>query len=1204
MRRRYLYLLCLLCACMATVHAQDSIRHRVIFIGDAGEIDKAQKAVIPEAAAHILTGKTTVMYLGDNVYPKGMGLPGSPEENTTQQILRSQFQPMRSKGATVYFVPGNHDWDRMGPLGLQKIQQEWSFLNAQNDPLLQMVPANGCPDPVELNVSDSLTIIAFDSEWWLFPYNKTNPEAGCSCNSKTEVTEKIEELLYKNRYKMILLASHHPFQSYGHHGGYYSWKDHLFPLTSVNKNLYIPLPVIGSLYPLLRSTFVSPEDMPSPVYKSMIRQIDGAFDEFPNVVHVAGHEHGLQFIKKDNQVQVVSGAGAKEAYVKKGRNALFAETVPGFVVADLLVNNQLRFTYYTIADSVATASFSYTQPYVNIKAMEDSSYCSAIKADSVWVQANAGFNQVSKVHRWLFGENYRKEWAAKTFLPVIRLSDAKGGLTPIQRGGGHQSHSLRLKDKDGKEWVLRSVNKYPEILLPEQLRETVAKDIVTDAMSAQHPYSALVVPVIANAVKVPHANPVIGLVAPDKALGLYQRDFMNTVCLLEEREPAGKSDNTDKMYKELLKDNDNDFDSTLFLRARLLDLFIGDWDRHVDQWRWVPEKDKKGNKKYIAVPRDRDQVLHIDEGLIPDFITKPWILPLLHDFDGRIKQVNAFFTESNDLNKRFLNQFSYDEWMDITYRFVAALTDSVLEKALQQLPATSYTIRHDQLLKQWKERRSNMAAAMSKYYHFLSKTTDILLSNKNELVTLTDAYAGGLELNIHKINKDGKIKDRLYNRIFYPDLTKEIRLYLSKGDDSVVLNNHSSIKLRIIGGKGDKAYNVIQTDRVVQVYDRKKHITFSGDEAMVNKHLSNDSLNTTYIPANPYNKIIPALNVGYNEDDGVMLGGMVRFVNQGFRKMPYDNVQQVSFIHAFATQAYKLKYLGEWIQALGKTDLLLDGEAMVPSDAQNFFGLGNATTFNKTGDYRRYYRARFDLYEIDPALRWRSGKKLALSVGPSFQYYHFDPDDNAGRFITNPSLLHTSDSATIADDKAFAGGILKFTYDDRNNKLLPTIGAYLDVTIKGYTGLNTYSKSFIQVQPSIAIYKNLDRRSNIILADRLGGGFTFGKTTFYQSLFLGSQGNLVGYRQYRFAGQQMLYNDLEARIKLADIGSYIIPGQLGAIAFYDIGKVWAAGYNSDDWHQGMGGGIYFAPAQMLVISALAGHCDEGWYPMIKMGFRF
>ncbi|MGC4101510.1 BamA/TamA family outer membrane protein [Ferruginibacter sp.] len=1183
----------------------DSVRSRIIFIGDAGEKNPHQQKLIDDAASKIIAGKTTVMYLGDNIYPQGMGLPGSSDEAATQQILRSQFAPMRSKGAMVYFTPGNHDWDRMGVHGLEKIIAQNNFIKAQHDPMLKMAPENGCVGPTEISVGDSITIIAFDSEWWLFQHNKKNPAADCECDTRKEFTDKLAELLYKNRYKIILLAAHHPFQSYGHHGGYFSFADHLFPLTAINKNLYIPLPVIGSLYPLLRSTLVNPEDKKHPLYKDMIKEIDDVFAGFPNLVHVAGHEHGLQFIKSD-QTQVVSGAGAKNAFVKKGKNALFAEKNSGYVVADLLAGNQLRFTYYVIGSTGnIDAGFSYLQPYTSVKQIEDSLYNAAAASnnDSALVQANASYDKVSGLHRWMFGNNYRKEWAAKVKLPVIKLSTIKGGLTPLQRGGGHQSMSLRLQDSTGKEWVLRSVNKYPEVLLPEALRETFAKDIITDAMSAQHPYSALTVPVLADAAGVPHSNPIIGLVAPDKQLGIYQKDFMNTVCLLEEREPLGKSDNSPKMYKELLKDNDNSLDSTLLLKAKLLDLLLGDWDRHEDQWRWAYEKDGKG-KKYLAVPRDRDQVYHIMDGVLPSFINRPWVLPLLHDFDGKIKQVNAFFTESDSMSRRLLNQFSYEQWMAVTNEFVSKITDDVLEKAIAKLPPVNGPNSTAKILQQLKQRRSNIPAAMSKYYHFINKIVDIQTTDKNEMITITDAPNKGLEIVIRKINKDGKIKEQLYRRVFDPSITKEIRLYVHEGDDSVIVNNHASIKLRIIGTEGAKKYSIINSSRKLQLYGKTNGVSINNTGGKLKQHLSDDPANTAYMPTNSYNKIIPMLNVGYNLDDGPMLGASVKFINQGFRKKPYASMQIISFTHAFSSKAYKINFHSEWLNAIGKTDIITNVKLLAPDNTQNFFGIGNNTVYNKSATPIKYYRARFSIYQADALLRKRFDKKNTLSFGPSFQYYHFDTDDNTGRFITNSSLIGSYDSSTIASDKAFAGIVVNFVRDNRANKIMPVRGSYLSLKTQAYAGVNDHSKNFVQVIPEFAFYKKLSRKGNIVFANRTGAGITFGKTTFYQAQFLGGHENLYGYRQYRFAGDQMLYNNAELRIKLAQAGSYILPGQLGLVGFYDAGKVWADGHDSKKIHQGVGGGIYFAPAQIAVLQLVMGHSPEGWYPYFSLGFRF
>src|SRR5690606_28842809 len=103
--------------CSHLVQAQDSVVNRIILIGDAGEINFKQETIIPRAAEQILAGKTSVFYLGDNIYPAGLGLPGSDEEEETKQILRSQYEVMVDRGVPVYFIPGNHDWDRMGKDG-------------------------------------------------------------------------------------------------------------------------------------------------------------------------------------------------------------------------------------------------------------------------------------------------------------------------------------------------------------------------------------------------------------------------------------------------------------------------------------------------------------------------------------------------------------------------------------------------------------------------------------------------------------------------------------------------------------------------------------------------------------------------------------------------------------------------------------------------------------------------------------------------------------------------------------------------------------------------------------------------------------------------------------------------------------------------------------------------------------------------------
>jgi len=1207
MKLKFLHIIFMLLSLYQIAPAQDTpaIKSRVILIGNAGEPNQQQQAVIRQAAQQVIASKTTVLFLGDNIYPDGMPLAGKEEEINAHNILRTQFDPFRNLGIPVYFLPGNHDWDNSGKRGLEKINAQYNYLNALQDSLLRLVPKNGCPDPVEISVSANFSIIAYDSEWWLFPYKKSNSDTTCNCNTPQEVQESLEELLYKNRNKMVLLAAHHPFQTYGLHGGKFSLKDHLFPLTNLNKNLFLPLPLVGSLYPILRTTvFLRPEDLNHPLYQRMVQDLGTAIDDFPNLLLAAGHEHGLQLIRNDQYLQIVSGGGSKSGYLRKSKNTLYKANLPGFVVIDELNDKTQFIRFYTYENAQFKETFSFKRPYVNEPLVSDSLHLSDMTDDSTMVQANSLYSQVGKFHKKLFGENYREEWAANTKVPIIRVSSFQGGLTPLKRGGGMQTVSLRMADKTGKEWVIRSVNKNTDALLSRELQQTFARDFLDDANSAQHPYSALMMPPLAEAVNVPHTNPIIGIIAPDTALGAYNNIFANTLCLVEEREPLGESDNTLKMLKKINNDNDDIYKAKTFLRARMLDLLVSDWDRHEDQWRWKDEG-KDGDKDYLPVPRDRDQAFRVVEGLFPSITSLSWVLPTLQGFGPTIKRPKYSFIKSDFLHAHPKDQFSYEEWMEMAREFVEKITDSVLEKSIHQLPLASYEIRHDRLLEQLKERRAAIPAAMDEYYKFINNIVDIKLSDKHEWVEIKDTLNKDLKITVRKINKEGERKGKLMEKVYSTDLTKEVRIYLASGDDSIrIATKNSPIKIRIIGGKGTKDYHIDSISRPIKLYDLGKKSTFSGQPSGFRKHLSTDSAHIAFEPVNLYNVWMPLATAGFNADDGIMIGGGFKYTHQrGFRKVPFANQQQLLVSAAFNTGAIKVKYKGQWKEVVGKADLLLDANIFAPNNTQNFFGLGNASTYDKQAHSMRYYRARFNLYDLHSALSWTPTSTISFKIGPSFQLYYFDTDDNEGRFINNTDQLHTYDSLTIAKDKVFAGFNASFQKDNRNNKLLTTDGGYFRLDINGLTGLNDYSKSFIQAKAEIAVYKSIWQNA-LTLANRVGGGTTWGKTTFYQALFLGGQNNLWGYRQYRYAGEHLFFNNFEARIKLAQIGSYILPGQLGILGFYDIGKVWAEGLNSDEMHHGTGAGLYYAPAQIALLQFVAGHSKEGWYPYFTMGFRF
>ncbi|HTL07735.1 MAG TPA: metallophosphoesterase [Chitinophagaceae bacterium] len=711
---------------------QDSIQYRLLLIGDAGRINDAQQAVLKDALQQAIPGKTVVLYLGDNIYQKGIELNGAAREQSIA-ILQSQYEGFRKAGIPVYFIPGNHDWDNNGPAGYQKMRATTAFINHLQDSLVHIIPEDGCPGPYEMRINDNLVVVAMDSEWWLYPYNKHTDKSDCDCKTKRDVLGKLEDIVRRNSHRTIIFATHHPFASYGEHGGYFSFKQHLFPLTDLQDNLYLPLPVVGTLYTIARKTFPSYGDIDNVLYKDMKLSVNEILSKHPNVIHVAGHDHNLQLIQ-GAVLQVVSGGGADEARVKKGKGSLYAADSTGYSIADLLPDNSTRLQFRTTAAGKAIPSFAYQRAYAPPLADELFNE-TPLTGDSIQTPLITTFDSVSGFHRRMLGENYRNIWKIPTKLPILRLSATD--LKPTEIGGGMQTHSLRLEDKDKKEWVFRSIDKFPDALLPQALSQTLASDLLHDNVSAIFPYAPMIVPVFSDALGVPHANPSLVYVAPDKKLGIYSRDFANKIMLFEEREPLGKSSSTLKMQEKLKDDNDNAIDQHAFLTARTQDIFIGDWDRHGDQWRWV-DTDSGKDKKYIPVPRDRDQVFYVNEGLFPSILSLPWLMPKFQGFGSKIRNVNTFNFNARNIDGIFTNALSYDEWLQSTDRAVRLLNDSVIEAALSKLPPAVYAQAHDRLASQLKSRRQDLLRAMPQYFRFLSKDVDIIFSDKNEQLTITD----------------------------------------------------------------------------------------------------------------------------------------------------------------------------------------------------------------------------------------------------------------------------------------------------------------------------------------------------------------------------------------------------------------------------------------------------------------------------------
>jgi UDP-2,3-diacylglucosamine pyrophosphatase LpxH len=328
----------------------DLVKYSVFLIGDAG----APSLLHPDDNLELLrtlileAGKNSaVFFLGDNIYPKGLPRTSDPLHEVAEKRLVRQLKTLDDYEGRICFISGNHDWNKGRKGGYESVRRQQFYIDSYFKRQDVFLPRNGCPGPVEIPLTKDLVAIVINTQWWVhgeeIPLGKKN---GCGVESEHEFFQELENILDRNKDKKILVTAHHPMYSLAYHGGNFGIKQHLFPLTELNKRLYVPLPVAGSLYPIYRKYIGAKEDMSHPKYKNMRKRMIQLFKKHDNLIYAAGHDHNLQYIHKHNQHYIVSGSGCKVTYVQKGQGAQFTHAHKGFVRLNFYFNGEAWIEFW------------------------------------------------------------------------------------------------------------------------------------------------------------------------------------------------------------------------------------------------------------------------------------------------------------------------------------------------------------------------------------------------------------------------------------------------------------------------------------------------------------------------------------------------------------------------------------------------------------------------------------------------------------------------------------------------------------------------------------------------------------------------------------------------------------------------------------------------------------------------------------------
>jgi hypothetical protein len=325
------------------------IERSVFLVGDAGA-PASDEPVLAALSALLATApeSTVVVFLGDNLYPRGLPPENAPNRAEAERRIDAQIAAARVGTARAIFVPGNHDWDKSGKDGLPTIRREGAHIALRGEGRAVQLPADGCPGPV-VEDAGGLRLVLLDTEWLLRVREKGGD--GCRPSTRDGVFAALGDAIATAGERPVIVAAHHPLMSGGVHGGHFSIGDHLFPLRELNKALWIPLPILGSIYPIVRGAGVSDQDMAGGGNGLMRASLDSVFTLHPPMLYAAGHEHSLQLIDRGRPpLLAVSGTGyfGHEDFLETIPEHRLALSEPGFMRVDRLRDGRVRLAVITV----------------------------------------------------------------------------------------------------------------------------------------------------------------------------------------------------------------------------------------------------------------------------------------------------------------------------------------------------------------------------------------------------------------------------------------------------------------------------------------------------------------------------------------------------------------------------------------------------------------------------------------------------------------------------------------------------------------------------------------------------------------------------------------------------------------------------------------------------------------------------------------
>jgi len=1179
--------------CISCIHLSnaqnDSEAHSLYLLGNlenlsanAPELDAIQNILQKEK------GDFTILINGDFVKDNDFNRSGQPKYIAKIERL---LDLIKDKGEII-FIPGDKELKNGKISGRKKLDTLQDFLDTKSAKAKILSPRYGCLEIKKIDIGKHLRIIATNSQWFQQDNRLAAEDTECDLLNENEFWDELGDELSDSDNRNIVVAVHHTPLSYGRYAGYKQFAKHFSP------------PIIGSMIASFHQNIGSQNDLNNEDLNHFSNQLFRIAKKNPGLIITSAHEYDLQLLQKDDNYYINSGALAKATPVDSGKETIFRKGKTGFVKLVFQANGAVAFEAYGVTNrkgiseiyqkklyaSPCETSTLHTQNILFNPCQEELAYN---KSDITEIpksgKAIAGRHyDVGFLQRWILGENYRTTWATPIHnIPYIDLDSMHGGLLPYAKGGGAQTTSLKFKSGDGQRFAFRSVDKNPTKRMEEDLAVSLYGKLSKDRTSHQQPYGSIVVAYLIDQLGLPSSSPQLYLLPDHPRLGSFREEFANTFGLLELK-PKGskKTENAFRdatkvvssfqMYHKLIDDNDHQLDIPNYVKARIFDMWIGDWDRHEGNWKWLAYKEK-GDYIYRPFPKDRDKAFSVLNGIYGIRMLKPLYVNK-ENFGTKYGNLKYLGFKSRNMDHWLTKTFTYEDWLAEAKNIQSVMTDEVIDAAIATLPPEVQPLSGPRIRKVLQARRDKLPDMIRDYYKLITRNAYVVGSNSREYFELTRLENGDVRAQVYNLKKNGDRGKQISDRTFKKGETKEIRVYGLGKKDVFKIEGESkkSILIRIIGGDGkdtiEDRSKVSGLKKYTKIYDKrnKDKVTMSSETKKVN---TLEVLQFEPTKLYHYDDAIFLPFTSYNRDDGVALGLSGNLVQHAFNKPDFARKFNISG-SVTTNKNYNFNVDAQFRHAIKDWDMVT-GISIASRDRTmvHFYGYGNEVvlvdSLRDAGFYTNFTNAQAAY------VGWRNTfwQKSTFTTRLRFELkdVRANPDDSGDASIYDqlPPNNGLGQTTTFGPD-------FEFNLDFRDNGNFPTKG--MQFQVGNYSFYNSDLKDFgghYKTELSAFITKGI--QIPITLALRGGYEQSYGEVPFYYQSFLGQQGNHRGFLRNRFGGDSVGFLNTDLRFHLGKVATPLVPIKYGVFGLYDIGRVWVDGEDSEKWHYAYGGGIYLIP---------------------------